>query len=718
MGQWPTDGDRANILVVDDLPENLLVYRSVLEELGQNVITAQSGPEALKHLLQHDFAVILLDVNMTEMDGFETAALIRKRKRSALTPIIFVTAYVDELRTVQGYAHGAVDYIPSPVVPEVLRAKVKVFVELFRMHEQVKRQAAERVALAEERAKREAAEEATLRSSFLAEAARVLANSLDPEATLHSMARLVVPFLADLSIACLADDKRRPGRTEWVWIDTPRGTDTALFAANLSFSAVLAEAIERVLASGKPEILEQLDHALVAREAVEPAVNGSSSSLPRLPLESAVILPLNARSKTLGALALAFGPSGRRHHAPDLSLADELAGRAGMALHNALLVRDIQEADRRKDEFLAMLAHELRNPLAPIRNAVHVMRLLGPTDPELQRARDLIERQVRHLTRMVDDLLDVSRITRGKIRLELEPVDVAAAVAVAVETSRPMIDSRKHELTVSMPRQPLQVRADLARLAQILANLLNNAAKYTPERGQIYLTVERQGQEAVFRVRDTGSGIPREMLPHIFDLFTQVDHSLDRAQGGLGIGLTLVRRLVDMHQGSVQATSDGPGRGSEFVVRLPLLPENQTEPANTPAADAAIVPAAHRRVLVVDDNVDSAVSLALLLQLEGHEVRTAHDGPAALDLAQSFRPEVVFLDIGLPMMDGYEVARRLRQLLPSESFVLAALTGYGHEEDRLRSEQAGFNAHLIKPVDPAAVHRLLATEPAAVSAKP
>jgi CheY-like chemotaxis protein len=246
--------------------------------------------------------------------------------------------------------------------------------------------------------------------------------------------------------------------------------------------------------------------------------------------------------------------------------------------------------------------------------------------------------------------------------------------------------------------------------------LLNNAAKYTPERGQIYLTVERQGQEAVFRVRDTGSGIPREMLPHIFDLFTQVDHSLDRAQGGLGIGLTLVRRLVDMHQGSVQATSDGPGRGSEFVVRLPLLTENQAKPANAPADETASMPAARRRVLVVDDNVDSAVSLALIMQLEGHEVRTAHDGPAALELAQSFHPEVVFLDIGLPMMDGYEVARRLRKLLPRDSFILAALTGYGHEEDRLRSEQAGFNAHLIKPVDPAAVHELLAAEPAAVSA--
>jgi two-component system CheB/CheR fusion protein len=366
----------------------------------------------------------------------------------------------------------------------------------------------------------------------------------------------------------------------------------------------------------------------------------------------------------------------------------------------------LAEADRRKDEFLAMLGHELRNPLAPIRNAVQVLRRLGPPDPNLRRTTDLIDRQVQAMARLVDDLLDVSRITGGKIKLQREQVDLAAVVARGVETVRPLIDARGHALAVALPREPLRVEADATRLAQVVSNLLHNAAKYTEEGGHIWLTVERRLGEAWVRVRDDGLGIPTELLPQVFDLFTQGDRSLARSEGGLGIGLTLVKKLVELHGGGVEAHSEGPGRGSEFVVRLPVLPRQA--PVEVGAEPDGHTPVPPRRVLVVDDNVDAAESLALLLRVERHEVRTAHDGPTALHVAEAFRPEVVLLDIGLPRMDGYEVARRLRGQAGFQKALLVALTGYGQDEDRRRAEEAGFDAYLVKPADPAALHELLA----------
>jgi signal transduction histidine kinase len=369
---------------------------------------------------------------------------------------------------------------------------------------------------------------------------------------------------------------------------------------------------------------------------------------------------------------------------------------------------ELRAANKAKDEFLAVLSHELRNPLAPIRNAVHVLRLRGPDAPDLQRSRDVIERQVQHLTRLVDDLLDVSRIGRGKIELRKAVVDLAAVVSQAVETARPLLEERRHTLTVSVAPDALRVKADATRLAQVVANLLTNAAKYTDAGGQVWLTVEQQEGEAVVRVEDTGRGIPAGMLARVFDLFTQVDAALDRVEGGLGIGLTLVRSLVEMHGGTVEALSDGPGQGSEFVVRLPVLVEGPEAAREAPAGGSEGVPGPSRRVLVVDDNRDAADSLALLLKLMGHEVRTAYDGPAALQEARAWRPEVVLLDIGLPGMTGYEVARRLREERPPEELLLVALTGYGQEEDRRRSQEAGLDLHFVKPVDPNALRDLLA----------
>ncbi len=358
-----------------------------------------------------------------------------------------------------------------------------------------------------------------------------------------------------------------------------------------------------------------------------------------------------------------------------------------------------------------MLAHELRNPLAPIRNAVEILRMLDIPEPNLQWANDVISRQVEQLVRLVDDLLDISRITGGKIQLRMEPVDVAVAVARAVETSRPLIDGRRHELIVTIPPEPVYVRGDLVRLAQVLANLLNNAAKYTEEGGRIALEVARIDDEVVFRVRDNGIGISPEMVSSVFDLFIQVDRSIDRSQGGLGVGLTLVRQLVEMHGGSVQAYSEGPNRGSEFVVRLPALFLPAIDDSEAVRDIPQDEPASPRRILIIEDYPAVAESLRRMLHLVGHEVRVSRDGPGAMEELAAAHPDIILLDIGLPGMDGYEVARCIRRRPGSESIVLVALTGHGQEEDRRRSAEAGFNHHLTKPVDPAALFSLISSVP-------
>jgi signal transduction histidine kinase/DNA-binding NarL/FixJ family response regulator len=392
--------------------------------------------------------------------------------------------------------------------------------------------------------------------------------------------------------------------------------------------------------------------------------------------------------------------------------------RAEAALRSSeAATRKLAEADARKNEFLAMLGHELRNPLAPIRNAVKVMKQRGAGDPDLSWARDVVDHQVRQMAQLVDDLLEMSRVTSGKVRLQKEPVDVATIVAYAIETSRPVLEAHHHRLSIALPAEPVHVDADSIRMAQVLSNLLNNAAKYTKRGGQVRLTAAVEGAEVVFRVRDNGIGIPSEMLSRIFDLFAQVDHSLDHSQGGLGLGLTLVRSLVEMHGGSVQAHSDGLSRGSEFVVRLPVLklapPEPQTAitaPGLAPAREEPVRGPAYR-VLVVDDNVLSAQSMAMVLKLEGHDVEVSHDGGLALEAVRRFRPEIVLMDIGLPGMDGYEVARRLRAdaQLGAGIALLAAVTGYAEDDARRRSREAGFDHHLVKPVDPDGVLALLAS---------
>jgi signal transduction histidine kinase len=515
-----TRQDPVNILLVDDQPSKLLTYESILGELGENLVKVSSATEALEYLLRNDVAVVLVDVVMPELDGYELAAMIRQHPRFQRTSIIFVSALLlTDLDRLRGYECGAVDYVPVPVVPEILRAKVSVFADLYR----------------------------------------------------------------------------------------------------------------------KTRALERLNAELEQRVAERTA----------------------ALEATTAAL---------------------------------------QEADRRKDEFLAILAHELRNPLAPIRTAVQLLRRRELAEAQGMRAREVIERQVQHLVCLIDDLLDVSRITRGMITLQRERVLIDAIVARAVETARPLIDSRRHELTLDLPEELLSVEGDPTRLVQIVGNILHNAAKFMEPGGRIGLTVVREDSYAVIKVKDAGMGIPADLVPKIFDLFSQVHQKSESTHGGLGIGLALVRRLVEMHGGVVSASSHGPGHGTELEVRLPLLGVHATH-VGMPTGDGKKAPSVSpRRILVADDNTDAVEALALQLQLAGHDVRTANDGVEALEVAESFAPQVVLLDLGMPRMDGYETARQIRRKWWGKSATLVALTGWGQQQDRKRTSDAGFDVHLVKPV--------------------
>ncbi len=544
--------DQVNILIVDDEPKNLLVLETVLDDPGYRLVCASSGQEALLALMAEEFAVLVLDVRMPGMTGFELAQLIKERKKTARVPILFLTAYYNEDQHIlEGYGSGAVDYLHKPVNASVLRSKVAVFVELY-----------------------------------------------------------------------------RKGR--------------ALEVAN---RALLAEVADRRLAESRlSELNETLDHRVTERTN---ALQASEAEL--------------------------------------------------------------RDADRRKDEFLATLAHELRNPLAPLRNAVHVLRLKSTATAESKWGYELIDRQVQVMSRLIDDLMDVSRINQGKIELRRERVDVAGILRDAVDSTLPLIDECDHQLELNLPQEPLYLEADGTRLTQAFMNLLSNAAKYTDRGGRIDVSVRKEQTQVVLRVRDSGIGLPADRLTSVFEMFSQVETALSRSRGGLGIGLSLTQRLVQMHGGTVEARSEGLGRGSEFEVRLPLASASSTEPDVAPVAVArANGEGAGLRILIADDNEDAAATMAVLLELMGHTVRHVNDGEAAVQAARDFAPQVVLLDIGMPKINGYEACRLIRALPGGAAMTVIAVTGWGQPQDRRSSQDAGFDRHLVKPVDPDALADLLA----------
>ncbi len=527
-------------------------------------------------------------------------------------------------------------------------------------------------------------------SQFLAGVTAELATLVDYQSTMQRVARLAVPFFADWCIVDMLDSQGQIRHVAHAHADPGK-------------EPLLKELVERVpldwnspalsvqaLRASQPQMLMEIPPALLNTIAPAPQQRKLIEDLaPR----SACSAPIIIRGTPVGSLNFVTAESGRRYSPADCDLAAELARRAAVAIENAQLYQEVKEAQRQKDDFLAMLAHELRNPISAIQFANELAKVDGAARAE---SNEVIDRQVSNLSRLIEDLLDVSRITRDKIELRREYVDAATIVRRAVATAEPLIKSRKHTLTVETGHEPLPLFVDPTRAEQILVNLLTNAAKYTPEGGQIAVQAQAADGSVVLRVKDTGLGIPPAMLPRVFELFTQLDPSLDRAQGGLGIGLTVVRKLVELHGGSVSVASEGPGKGSEFTVRLPLAEPPKTAPDGKPAAKILSEP---RRILIVDDNVDAAQSLAMLLRSVGHTVETAFDGHAALKAAEAFRPDFILLDLGLPGLDGFQVAQRLRREKNFENTRIIALSGYGQPQDRKRSQAAGFDKHLVKPVE-------------------
>jgi PAS domain S-box-containing protein len=535
-------------------------------------------------------------------------------------------------------------------------------------------------------------------SRFLAEASAALAGLTDYESTLRQVAWLAVPFFADWCAVDLVEPDGSVRRLAVAHADPDKVRLVEDMGRRHPPSTVGERGIPLVLRTGQPDLMEEVTDDVLVQGARS---DEHLSLLRSLGLKSAVCVPLQVRGRTLGALTLAMAESGRRYTRSDLALALDLARRAAVAIDNARLYHDLREADRKKDEFLATLAHELRNPLAPIRNTLALLKMKGASAAVVGQARDMMERQLNHLVRLVDDLMDVSRIMRGKIVLRKDAVDLATVVTRAAEIANPMIDAQGHQLTIDLPPEPVRVEGDEIRLAQVVANLLNNAARYADRPGRIWLTGRREGADVVLRVKDQGVGIAPEMLPRVFDLFAQAARAGERSQGGLGIGLSLCQRLVQMHGGTITAHSEGLGKGSEFVVRLPALADAPPAWAEeSPAPAEARPPSPRRRVLCVDDNIDACTSLALMVCLHHHDVETAHDGLAALEKAVTFRPDLILLDIGLPGLNGYEVCRRLRQEPALANAFIVALTGWGQDEDRRRSYEAGFDRHVTKPIDP------------------
>jgi len=687
--------DRVNILVVDDVPEKVLAIEATLAELDQNIVTAHCGRQALRCLLKYDFAVILLDVNMPDIDGFETAALIRERKRSEHTPIIFVTAFTDELHVAKGYSLGAVDFISTPIDPDVLRTKVRVFVDLYQKTETIRQQAAHRVQLAREQAARQAAEKAMRRSALLAEASRLLSRSLDFDATLASLHRAVVPALADACQLVLDDPT---GGYWFAPVTQPAGDEcngaTSSHPRIEKVRPELADAIRQAIESG---------HALAVPAET---VNNAPDLGENRQWSNVIVIPLVARDVPLGAIVCCMQKVRRQFEPADMALLENLGGRAATALDNAQLFQTIRDGERRKDEFLAMLGHELRNPLAAITNAGELTKLLDPTDATFQETLEVIRQQASLMKRLVDDLLDVSRITSGRVELQKSLVNAGEILARVVESNGPLFTSRGHTLHIEAPEREIYLDADPFRLEQILTNLLVNAAKYTDPSGEIWFGAALDGAEVVFHVQDTGIGIGPDLLPNVFDLFAQANRSLHRAEGGLGIGLTIVRGLAELHGGRVWAESDGYGHGAKFFVCLPARVDAVVK--KPPPRPRALVPDGKpRRILVVEDQPAlSRVTVALLRKL-GHEVRSAADGREALLAVRDYHPEVVLLDIGLPGMDGYEVARCLRSEMGAATPTLIAMTGYSEQEVSRRSQNSEFDHHVVKPADIGILRELL-----------
>jgi len=668
----PPATKRVRVLFVEDSDDDVALELAALRQSGLEPIhEVVEDPDELRTALARErWDVVLSDYSMPSFSGLDAMRIVRQLDPDL--PFILVSGTVGEDFAVDAMRAGAHDY--------VLKGN------LTRLAASIERELRD----AELRRDRRRIEQDRRFWSevhgFLAEAGKVLGRTLDIRSTLEEATRLAVPWLADHAFGLIAEGD----------VGHVRAAVQAHAGALQDLPGTLAEAapVRSALQDGRSILIAEVSDG--APESAGEDVGGRAA-LRAAGLCSAMIVPLRGRSGVTAALLFATSRSGRRYTERDLLVAEELAIRAGLALENARLYRQAQEAIRVRDEFLAMLGHELRNPLAPIVTAVQLLKMREGSAP--RREHEVIERQAQHLVRLVDDLLDVSRITQGKVTLRTERIELAAVIAKAVETASPLIDQRRHHLSVDVPSSGLLVLADEARLVQVVSNLLTNAARYTEPGGQIRVHAARAGTEVVLSVSDTGIGIQPELLSKLFEAFVQGKRTIDRHEGGLGLGLALARSLTKLHGGTIEARSDGPGRGSEFVVRLPALEATAATTVDARPAHAA-PPAVRgaRRVLVVDDNKDAAMMLAEVLASQGFVVRVAIDPLQALEYMESFVADIAVLDIGLPLIDGHELARRLRERY-GPSLRLVALTGYGQQADKEKAREVGFDVHLVKPVD-------------------
>ena len=678
-GAAAADHTLINILIVDDEPKNLTVLETVLHQPGYRLVRAESADEALLALVSEDFALLILDIRMPGMSGIELAQMIKARKRSARIPIIFLTAYYGEDEHVlEGYGTGAVDYLRKPVNATVLRSKVGVFADLYRKGQELA--LANRSLSAEINERRRAEQQLVEFNRSLEQRVQERTHALHA-----SDARL---RLATEAVQ-LGIWSWQPDLDRIVWEnDWPHESlGLARDVGPMSVSGYLAPMIH-------PEDRDAFD-ALV-RAAVERSG--------RVLFEGRLILP-GHHERWIEII-------GRPMLAPDTGVAS-MVGTARDITGRKRAEQTLREADARKDVFLATLAHELRNPLAPIRAATHILEMPNAPDEALETSRTIIARQVKHMAALLDDLLDISRVSRGKLELKRCAVDVGNALDEAIESAQPLIAAKGHHLRYSPLAPPIQVVADRVRLIQVMTNLLTNAAKYTDEGGEITLYGNLEDDGLRLGVRDNGVGISPATLPHVFNMFTQVGDSPLKAEGGLGIGLVLARGIVELHGGRLEASSAGLGRGSEFSIWLPrsiVLAEAVATEAPGPKPPSWSTHA--RDILIADDNRDAATSLAYLLSLAGHRVLTASSGREALACIFRNRPDALVLDIGMPDMSGYEIAKRVRQQEWSANVTMIAVTGFGQDSDRRQALAAGFDHHLTKPIDPAALEAILVAAPA------
>jgi PAS domain S-box-containing protein len=853
--------EKANILLVDDRPDKLLALESVLSDLDENIVKVNSGKEALRQLLHKDFAVILLDVNMPGMDGFETAQIIRQRKNTEKTPIIFFTALSDtDTHVSRGYSLGAVDYLRTPVEPDILKAKVAALVDLHKKAEEVRHQAAEmrqrqeqqhqtqlaeaadrleaetrrnrfftlavdmlaiadfqgvfkqlnpswqktlghsedelkarpfieyvhsddraataeqlrhltsgsdatayfenrflckdgctfrwlgwtaapfaaegllyvfarditdlkraeeeRVQLVMEQAARAAAEASERRAAFLANASNALAASLEYRTTLARVARLAVPTIADW---CFVDIRDEDGTVRRVAVShaDPAKAELAEAAKQHAAPATWQGPQGDVLRTGRAVLIEDVEHSLASIVQDEQ----HARVIREIAARSAMVAPLVSRGRTLGTMTFISAESGRRFTISELALAEELARRAAIAVENARLYKESQDArraaeaaNRAKDEFLATLSHELRTPLSPILGWTVMLRS-GSLDPATAaRALEVIERNVRAQTQLIEDLLDVSRIITGKMRIEVRPMDIGAVVEAGMDAVRPSAEAKKIRLELVRDPSVGPMIGDPDRLQQVVWNLVSNAVKFTPVGGRVTIEVAPTGSDVRIRVKDTGKGISPEFLPYVFDRFRQADSSSTRTHGGLGLGLAIVRHLVELHGGTVHAESAGEDRGATFIVRLatrPPSPRAHVDEASV--AQGAPAPAGVRldglKVLVVDDEDDMREFLSLALRRAGADVTTCGSTREALSTLDHSVPDVLVSDIGMPDENGFGLIRKLRARDPERGgrVPAAALTAYASGEDGARALASGFQVHVSKPVQPEELVSAVAT---------